>query len=151
VSFASAASLPLDLPTPPAPLTLRSTLVAHYGGGRYEGQLVFSDRADMTDPRTRIPRQLLIVVERDATRTGDGKNGYPNTTIDGHPAVVDFSADGGKVELLDVDGHRFTVYVYDPVTMGYVGEAKAKALARAMALVPDPADENSWTDRPVRS
>lgn len=142
--------MPFTVPAPPAPLVLRSTMVGHYAGGRYEAQLVFSDRADMTDPRTHIPRMLVIGVERNATRSGDGKNGYPTTTIDGHPAVVDFTTETGKVQLLDVDGHRLTVDVYDPVTMGYVDKAKATALVRAIALVPDPADELHWTDRPVR-
>jgi hypothetical protein len=146
----AAVRMPFTVPAPPAPLVLRSTMVAHYTGGRYEAQLVFSDRADRTDPRSHIPRLLIIGVQRDSTRSGDGKNGYPTTVIDGHPAVVDFTDESGTVQLLDVHGHRLTVNVYDPVTMGYVGKAEATALARAIALVQNPADELQWTDRPVR-
>lgn len=146
--------IPFTVPAPPAPLRLVGSMVAWRGpdnhAEEFSAHLEFSDRDDSTDPDTKIPRLLYVSVQSVPDAQGDPKSGYPNTRIAGHPALVEFDADGGRVGLYDEVGHRLTVSVYDPVTATYVDKGRAVALVTAIEMVAVPADPTRWSTGPVR-
>jgi hypothetical protein len=141
--------MPYTLDAPPAPLRLVETRVSWRGDGGYEGQLVFSDRDDQLDPQTRISRLLLVSVSSNDSLNGSAKVGPPNTSLDGHPAIVDFDANGGRVLLMGVHNCWVDVYVYDPATLTYVGKDAAIAMARGITVASS-ADPSTWTATPIR-
>lgn len=135
-----AVRMPLSIAAPPQPLRLVRTLVSWTKYG-VEGQLIFSDRDDEADPTTRIPRMLVV----GAKPAGSGH--AANTKVGGRPAYVSFDSDAGVVALTNVGGVRETVDVYDPVTMSYVGKARAQELVLGIQAIADP---HRWTTTPVR-
>jgi len=143
-------TVPFTVPAPPVPLRLVETLVGRHDNG-YEAQLVFSDRDHTARPGRPVPHLLVIGVQADASRKGDGKVGEPHTTIGGHPAIVTFAQGwGGRVMLFDVDDHRVDVYAGDEATLRYIQQPAAIALARGVRIVPNPRDPSSWTSTPIR-
>ena len=137
-------ALPFSVAAPPAPLRLVESVV-----GPDFGDLVFSDVDDMRDPATGDSREFRIEVTRNDALTVE-KLGPPTATFDGHPAVVTFGTREGEVLLMGVNGCWVNASVHHPVTMTYVDKDALTALARGVQVVPNIADQKSWTTSPVR-
>jgi hypothetical protein len=84
------------------------------------------------------PAETRIIVGVDEGM--DDGDGHSNRTVGGHLASVS----GNEVSIYDVIGR------FDILARGSADGETLLAIGRTVRLVPNPADESTWTDRPLR-
>ncbi|MFL6119817.1 hypothetical protein [Actinophytocola sp.] len=84
------------------------------------------------------PTETRIIVGVDESM--DTGAGHSNRTVDGHLARVS----GNEISIYDVIGR------FDIRARGSADGETLFAIGRTVRLVPNPADESTWTDRPLR-